>query len=164
MARQKHLVLTKFYVYDPAVNVGDELGRLRVREDEDNENGKYILASPMQVQYWIDQGLLGTDPISKLGEASKALLKQITRGRSEDEEPGRLPRYSKQMQSGEPQFAGTMAAMRRKKAMAAKSKHGSKDPQTKAKNERDIRTGQPKDAKKPGETVPAERPVVAPVQ
>jgi len=115
--------LRKFYIYDPAVHAGDEFGGLHVKQDDD---GTHILASPLQVQYWIDQCLLGPDPKAKLTGAAKDLLKQVTRGRSESEDdPPRMPKYSKQMQSGAPAFAGTLAERRRKaqkKADMAKKK------------------------------------------
>jgi hypothetical protein len=111
----------KFYIYDPAVHAGDELGGMTAKQDDD---GVHIIASPLQVQYWIDQGLLGDQPKDKLSDSSKALLKQITRGRSDsDDDPVRVPKYSRPMQSGAPAYAGTLAERRRKaqkKADAAK--------------------------------------------
>lgn len=116
----------KFYVYDSAVHAGDELGGMTAKKDDDNEDGVYVLASPMQMQYWIDQGLVGTEPKAKLTGSAKDLLKQITRGRSESEDdPPRVPKYSRQMQSGAPMYAGTLAERRRKaqkKAETAKKK------------------------------------------
>jgi hypothetical protein len=113
----------KFYIYDPAVHAGDEFGGITARKDDD---GVHIVASPLQVQYWIDQGLLGDQPKSKLTGAAKDLLKQITRGRSESEDdPVKVPKYSKAMQSGAPTYAGTLAERRRKaqkKDQAAKKK------------------------------------------
>ena len=110
MAKQ-NVILQKFYVYDPALHVGDELGGLRVMGDDKGEN-KHVLAVQQQVQWWMDQGLLGREELSKLGDNSKKLLAQITRGRSEnvdDDEyvPKRLPKYSKQAQSGAPAHALT---------------------------------------------------------
>jgi hypothetical protein len=116
----------KFYIYDPAVHAGDELGGMTAKQDDD---GVHIIASPLQVQYWIDQGLLGEEPKDKLSDNSKALLKQITRGRSDsDDDPVRVPKYSRPMQSGAPAYAGTLAERRRKaqkKDQAAK-KNGNK--------------------------------------
>ena len=81
------MFLQKYFIYDPGVRLGDELGRLRVRIEKE-EDGVFFLATPQQAQCWIDQGLAGKEPLSKLSGAAKSLLKQITRGRSED--PGRL--------------------------------------------------------------------------
>lgn len=102
----------KYYIYDPAVHPGDDFGGMAAKKDDD---GVHIIASPLQVQWWIDQGLLGESPKDKLPDSSKALLKQITRGRSEsDEDPQRVPKYSRPMQSGAPAYAGTLAERRRK--------------------------------------------------
>ena len=93
------VILQPFYIYDP--NVGDDLGGLKVHDGDD---GRHVLASPQMAQYWMDQGLLGREPVSKLSGAAKSLLKQITRGRSEDNEstPKRVPKYNKKIQSGKP--------------------------------------------------------------
>ena len=108
MARQP--ILQKFYVYDPNVNEGDELGALRVMGGDD---GIHVLAQPSNAQYWIDQGLVGREPLGKLGEGAKKLLAQITRGRSEsDDEPKRVPRYARATQSGAPEFAGKPVSVR----------------------------------------------------
>jgi hypothetical protein len=116
----KHMVLQKYFVYDPGVHAGDELGGLRVL---DNEDGLHVLASPLQIQYWIDQGLLGSDPLSKLGDSHKKLLGQITRGRSEsDDDPKRVPKYSRRTQSGAPSFAATPASVRMKERQKAAKK------------------------------------------
>jgi len=120
----KQTILQKFYVYDPGVNEGDELGGLRVISDD---GGAHVLATLPMVQYWIDQGLLGSESLDKLGDKSKKLLAQITRGRSEDNDtrPTRVPRYNKATQSGERAFAATpasSAARQRAKAQAAKNK------------------------------------------
>jgi hypothetical protein len=122
------------------VHAGDELGGLRILEDKDNDGALHVLASPLQIQYWIDQGLLGTGTLDKLSDSQKKLLSQVTRGRSEsDDEPRRVPKYSKQVQSGAPQFAGTLASAsgrmkaRNKAAKEAKSgkngKNGKKGQQ-----------------------------------
>jgi hypothetical protein len=116
----KHMVLQKYFVYDPGVHAGDELGGLRVHE---NDDGLHVLASPLMIQYWIDQGLLGSDPLSKLKDGHKKLLAQITRGRSESEDdPKRVPRYSRRTQSGSPSFAATPASARLKQRKAAAKK------------------------------------------
>jgi len=117
MANIKSVILQKYYVLDPGVSPGDELGGLRVLEDKDNDNATHILATPMQVQWWIDQGLLSKEPASKLSASGKKLLAQITRGRSEEpyEKPKRVAKYNKATQSGSPQFAGTPASARLKK-------------------------------------------------
>ncbi len=102
---RRHIILQKFFVYEPGVHGGDELGGLRVREEDGN---RFVLASPLMVQYWIDQGILGDKPVGEISENQKRLLAQVTRGRSEsDDEPERLPKYSKAMQSGSPSFALT---------------------------------------------------------
>ena len=110
MAKQP--ILQKFYIYDPNVSEGDELGGLRVMGGDD---GIHVLAMTGMVQYWVDQGLAGRAPLSEVSEGGKKLLAQITRGRSEsDDEPKRVPRYSRATQSGAPQFAGTTASVRAK--------------------------------------------------
>jgi len=127
----RSVILNKYYILDPGVSAGDEVGGLRVLEDKDNDNALHILATPMQVQWWFDQGLLSTGPSSKLSGAGKKLLAQITRGRSEEpyETPKRVPKYSKAMQSGSPQFAGTPASARMKqRAKDAKKAQGKDKP------------------------------------
>jgi hypothetical protein len=125
MAATVHRFMQKYYIYDPAVNPGDELGGLRVKKDD---KGTHVLASIIQIRYWIDQGLLGEKPVSELSSAAKNLLKQITRGRSEDNDtdPKRVPKYSRQMQSGAPIYAGVLAERRKyeqKQAKLLKAEH-----------------------------------------
>jgi hypothetical protein len=107
-------ILQKFYVYDP--NVRDTFGGLTVKQDKDDKGNpkdgtNHVLAVTQQVQYWIDQGLIGDKPVGEINEAHKKLLGQITRGRSADvdKKPGRIPRYDKRIQSGAPGFAGKPA-------------------------------------------------------
>jgi hypothetical protein len=116
---RQNIRLQKYYIYDPAVTPGDEFGGLIARKDD---NGVHVLAVLQQVQYWIDQGLAGQKPLGELSDTAKALLKQITRGRSEDNDanPKRVPKYSKQMQSGSPAYAGTLAERRRAAQKKAK--------------------------------------------
>lgn len=111
-------ILNKYYIYDP--NVRDELGGLRVMQEKDNdgnvtEGRDHVLAVQQQVQWWIDQGLLGEKPAGELSDKAKKLLAQITRGRSEnnDEEPKRLPRYDRSVQSGHPVFAAQASSSAR---------------------------------------------------
>ena len=113
--------LQPYYVYDP--NVADELGGLLVKSDD---KGKYVLAAPSQVQYWMDQGLLGEKPLGEISESSRKLLDQVTRGRSKDNDkrPRRVPKYSKAVQSGALGFAGTSAAGAIKRRKKAKGKNG----------------------------------------
>jgi hypothetical protein len=123
MAQVLNIRSQKYYIYDPAVSPGDEFGGLIAKEDD---KGVHVLAVSQTMQYWIDQGLAGQKPLGELGDTAKALLKQITRGRSEENDtaPKRLPKYSKQMQSGAPAYAGTLAERRRaaqKKAKIVKS-------------------------------------------
>jgi hypothetical protein len=113
MVRQPR-ILQKFYVYDP--NVSDTFGGLRVLQDKDDKGNpkddtNHVLAVTQQVQYWIDQGLIGDKPVGEISGAHKKLLAQITRGRSEDNDknPGRIPRYDRRIQSGAPGFAGQPA-------------------------------------------------------
>jgi hypothetical protein len=132
----KHMVMQKYFVYDPGLHSGDELGGMRVHDGDD---GLHILASPLQIQYWLDQGLIGTDPLAKLGDSHKKLLAQLTRGRSEsDEDPKRVPKYSRRTQSGAPSFAATPASVRMKERnkAARKAKNGNgKDKGRAAKKE-----------------------------
>jgi hypothetical protein len=115
---QVHLVLYPYYIYDP--NVPDTLGGLQVKEDD---KGKFVLATSQMVQYWVDQGLLGEKPVGEISAAHKKLLKQITRGRSEDndKDPKRLPKYSKS-QSGAPAYALQPSAVQRQKMKVRKEK------------------------------------------
>lgn len=113
-------ILQPYYIYDP--NVGDELGGLRVKADE--KKGKFVLATPQQMQYWIDQGLAGEKPVGEISGAAKALLAQITRGRSEDNDaqPKRVPKYNREAQRGAPSLAGQPLRVRVKKAAKKKAK------------------------------------------
>jgi hypothetical protein len=110
----KHSILQKYYVYDPGVHAGDELGSLRVLTSEE---GLFVLAAPQQVQYWFDQGLLGAEPASKLSAPGKKFLAQITRGRSEnpDDKPKRVGRYSKLAMLGAPAYAVPASSRMKKK-------------------------------------------------
>lgn len=126
-------ILQKFYVYDP--NVRDLLGGLQVLSDKDDkgkekENTRHVLAVTQQVQYWIDQGLVGEKPVGEISAAHKKLLAQITRGRSVDNEvePTRVPRYDRRVQSGAPAFAGAPGY---KKAPKKKNGKQAKKPETK---------------------------------
>jgi hypothetical protein len=120
-------ILQKFFIYDPAVYAGDELGGLRVMPGDD---GLHVMAQPLSVQYWVDTGMAGREPLSKLSEAGKKLLAQNTRGRSEsDDEPTRVPRYSRATQSGAPGFAGHVSQL----SGSARQKKRSKDAATKTK-------------------------------
>jgi hypothetical protein len=115
-------VLRKFYIYDPGIHAGDELGRLRVVEDD---KGLHVMAPPMTMQYWIDQGVAGLLPISEVSEAKKKLIAQTTRGRSEsDDTPKRLPKYDKQIQSGAPGMAlkVPLSTQRRQQMIKARKK------------------------------------------
>jgi len=136
----KQVILQKFYVYDPGVRAGDELGGLRVIKEEDKKNGDkaenlHVLAMPQMVQWWIDQGLAGREPLSKLSDKSKKVLSQITRGRSAnpDDDPKRVPKYDKKAQSGAPSFALSSPSaerMNKRKRDRAKAKKD-KQPQSK---------------------------------
>jgi hypothetical protein len=127
MAQVQNIRSQKYYIYDPAVSPGDEFGGLIAKQDD---KGVHVLAVSQTMQYWIDQGLAGQKPLGELGATAKALLKQITRGRSEDNDtaPKRLPKYSKQMQSGAPAYAGTLAERRRAAQKKAKSTKSVKKP------------------------------------
>lgn len=130
-------ILQKFYVYDPGLHAGDELGRLRIVEDD---KGKHVMAPPLTMQYWLDQGMAGRVPLSELSEPSKKFLAQITRGRSEsDDAPKRLPKYDKRIQSGTPGDAlQTPLSTKRRQEMiksrkdAEKGKRPAKKPEHKA--------------------------------
>ena len=131
--RNRQVLLQKFYVYDPGVSPGDEFGGLLVIEDEKADNALHVLAARPMVQYWIDQGLCGQEPLSKLSGAGKKLLAQLTRGRSEsDDEPERLPRYTKATQSGAPQFAALLAPYQQRQQAKGKRRE-SKGKEAKAK-------------------------------
>jgi|KBSMisStandDraft_5_1062788.scaffolds.fasta_scaffold00273_29 hypothetical protein len=126
---QANLALRPFYIYDP--NVPDTLGGLQVKE---NDKGKFVLATPQMIQYWVDQGLLGDKPFGEISGAGKKLLSQITRGRSDDNntELPRLPKYAKQTQSGAPAFALQPLAIQRKKRQRDSKKDVKKRPELKS--------------------------------
>jgi hypothetical protein len=120
-------ILQKFYIYDPGV--GDEVGGLRVLSDKDDKGNakdgtKHVLAVQPQVQFFIDQGLMGEKPVGEISGAGKKFLAQVTRGRSEDNdtEPKRVARYSKRSMSGSPAFAGVplLSQLRKQKAKGKK--------------------------------------------
>jgi hypothetical protein len=124
-------ILQKFYVYDP--NVSDTLGGLRVLQDKDDKgNAKddtnHVLAVSQQVQYWVDQGLMGEKPVGEISASHKKLLAQVTRGRSEDNDadPKRVPKYDRRTQSGSPAFAATPARRKRQKEKQKAKKEGKK--------------------------------------
>jgi len=92
---RKPRILQKFYIYDP--NVAETLGGLQVLEDRDEKgairtNTRHVLAVTQQVQWWIDQGLMGEKPVGEISDTAKKLLAQVTRGRSEDNEIRRSAR------------------------------------------------------------------------
>jgi hypothetical protein len=118
---RKPRILQKFYIYDP--NVAETLGGLQVLEDRDEKGGlkqgtRHVLAVTQQVQWWIDQGLMGEKPVGNLDGGAKKLLSQVTRGRSDDNDKRlpRIPRYDRSTQSGSPVFAGQPASSARFKA------------------------------------------------
>jgi len=133
-------ILQKFYIYDP--NVPDILGGMRVHEETDDkgnvkENTKHVLAVTQQVQYWIDQGLVGEKPVGQISAAHKKLLSQVTRGRSDDNESmlPRIPKYDRKIQSGHPGMAGHPAMTSRKKRRKVRAKDSKKDDKTPKKPE-----------------------------
>jgi len=115
-------VLRKFYVYDPGLHAGDELGRLRVVEDD---KGLHVMAPFLTMQYWLDQGLVGLVPFAEVSDAGKKFIAQVTRGRSEsDEDPKKLPKYDRQIQSGAPGMAlkVPLSTQRRNEMLRARKK------------------------------------------
>ena len=135
-------ILQKFYVYDPGV--ADTLGGLQVMQERDDkgnakEGTRHVLAVQQQVQYWIDQGLMGDKPVGEIGDKTKKLLAQVTRGRSDnpDSDPVRVPRYDKSTQSGAPVFAGQPASAARFKArqQALRKRARGKEKETKPKQQ-----------------------------
>ena len=143
--KQRQVILQKYYVYDPALTAGDELGGQRVRIDDDDK-GNYILATPLQVQYWIDQGLLGFQPVGEISDSAKKLLAQVTRGRSEnpDDLPTRVPRYDRRTQSGSPSFAGQPASA--KKRMDRRRKRKQERQQDRQQDRKPSKQPEPKQA------------------
>lgn len=139
MVRQPR-ILQKFYVYDP--NVADTFGGLRVLQDKDDkgnpkDNTNHVLAVHQQVQYWIDQGIVGEKPVGEISEAHKKLLSQVTRGRSDDnfKRPGRIPKYDKRVQSGSPAHAAKApyVSARRQKKKDDRLKEAKPTPKTEPK-------------------------------
>src|SRR4029077_20862389 len=114
--------------------IGDTLGGLQVL---DGDKGLHVLAATPMVQYWIDQGLLGEKPLTELSGSGKALLDQITRGRSKDNEktPPRVPRYSKAAQRGGGMFTGKASTILRKRVKLRADK-GKKDEKPAEKNDK----------------------------
>ena len=128
-------ILNKFYIYDP--NAPDLLGGLRVMEEKDDkgnvkEGRRHVLAVQQQVQYWIDQGLMGEKPVGEISGAHKKLLTQLTRGRSEDNdvEPSRAARLSRRLQSGHPSLVAS-TIHRKKKSKDKKNAKKAPAPATK---------------------------------
>jgi hypothetical protein len=121
-------ILQKFYVYDPGVRAGEEIGGLRVHAEKDG--ALYVLTVPAAAKWWIDQGLAGAEPLTALSEASRQLVAQVTRGRSEnpDDDPPRVPRYSRAMQSGAPAYAASLASPGKRRQQGAKKSKRDKDP------------------------------------
>ena len=121
-----------FYIYDP--NVGDELGGMRVRQDKDGN--KHVLATVPQIQYWLDQGLLGDKPLGQISGPQKELLNQITRGRLENNEDRRkrVPKYNRKVMGGEPSFATLSSSpmhasrKRQKERQKERNKNGKQPP------------------------------------
>ena len=145
-------ILQKFYLYDP--NVSDTFGGLRVLQDRDDKGNpkddtNHVLAVTQQVQYWIDQGLVGEKPVGEISESHKKLLGQITRGRSEDNDarPGRIPRYDRKIQSGHPGMAGQPAKLTRslrRKAASKGKQNGKPKAEQKAETKNAAATTSPK--------------------
>jgi len=137
----------KYYFYDPSVREGDEIGGYRVQKDDD---GLHVKSSPTWAQYYIDQGMMGMNPLSKLPEKQKKFLAQTTRGRSTkpDELPKRVPRYDKLMQSGAPRFS-LKGPVEKKRAATRRG-----DP-------RKDRTPQPKPAQDPPRSMSTPKPGAA---
>jgi hypothetical protein len=135
----------KFYVYDTAVREGNEIGGIRVQKDDD---GLHVKASPSWAQYFIDQGMMGMLPQSKLKEPQKKMIAQVTRGRftNPDEMPKRVARYTKLSQSGMPRFA-----LQEQLSAKRKAKRRGADP-------RKDRTPQPKPAQEPPRSMPTPKP------
>jgi len=124
-------ILQKFYIYDP--NVADELGGLRVLSDKDDkgaekEGTRHVLAVTQQVQYWIDQGLIGDKPVGEISDSAKKFLAQVTRGRSEDNDtnPKRVPRYDRLTQAGSPSHAFRVGRTKKKVKKSDKKKEQKK--------------------------------------
>jgi len=137
----------KYFIYDPSVREGDELGGIRVQKDDD---GLHVKSSPMWAQYFIDQGLMGMDPLSKLKEKSKKFLAQTTRGRSTnpDQLPKRVAKYTELSQSGKPRFS-------------LKEQLGGKRKAKRRADPRKDRTPQPKPAQDPPRSMPTSKPGAA---
>jgi hypothetical protein len=131
-------ILQKFYVYDP--NVPSVLGGLQVLDEKDDkgnvkENTKHVLAVSQQVQYWIDQGLMGEKPVGDISGAHKKLLAQVTRGRSEDNDanPKRIPKYDKKIQSGHPGMAAKPMLLSKKRKKNDRKKEAKPTPKAEPK-------------------------------
>ena len=141
--------LRKFYVYDPGLHAGDELGRLRVIEDD---KGPHVMAPDMTMQYWLDQGVVGLVPFDEVSETGKKFIAQVTRGRSEsDEDPKKLPKYDRQIQSGAPGMALKVPlSTQRRNAMLKARKKGEKNDKGKKPAAKKPEPKKPDDDKTPG--------------
>jgi hypothetical protein len=141
--------LRKFYVYDPGIHAGDELGRLRVIEDD---KGLHVMAPHMTMQYWIDQGMVGLVPFDEVSETGKKFIAQVTRGRSEsDEDPKKLPKYDRQIQSGAPGMALKVPlSTQRRNAMLKARKKSEKNDKGKKPATKKPEPKKPDDDKTPG--------------
>jgi hypothetical protein len=89
-----------------------------------------VLAVTQQVQWWIDQGLMGEKPVNEISPQHKKLLEQLTRGRSADNdvEPRRAARLSRRLQSGHPALVAS--TLHRKKKSGKKNAKKSPSPAT----------------------------------
>lgn len=145
--------LRKFYVYDPGLREGDELGRLRVIEDD---KGIHVMAPDMTMQYWLDQGMVGLVPLDEVSESGKKFLAQITRGRSvSDDEPKKLPKYDRQIQSGAPGMALKVPlSTQRRNEMLKSRKKADKDSKGSKKPAHAPKKPEPKQEPKKDETPP----------
>lgn len=142
--------LRKFYVYDPGIHAGDELGRLRVVEDD---KGLHVMAPHMTMQYWIDQGMVGLVPFDEVSETGKKFIAQVTRGRSEsDDEPKKLPKYDRQIQSGAPGMAlkVPLSTQRRNAMLKSRKKNEKDNKKSKKPESKKPEPKKPEDDKTPG--------------
>jgi len=65
-------VLHEYYIYDQ--NVKNELGGHVVVE---RDGSKRVLLTPDQAKFWLDQGLLGTQPLEQRSSEARRVIDQF---------------------------------------------------------------------------------------
>src|SRR4051794_24190126 len=69
-----------FYVYDPAIA---DLGGIKVVPHPEEDKQRIVNLTSRQAQYFIDQGVIGTETPANMSNEGKKLVSQFTNGRNE---------------------------------------------------------------------------------